>query len=93
MLSSPPSSPLLMLYFYACTSIYKKSPKKCQALEDIITELKSCLEPSEMAPEGGRRPLRACGTRLVTHKVATLERVIKRFGAYFTHLINLVKDG
>ena len=34
---------LLRLYY-----IYNKSPKKCHQVEDIIVELKSCLEPSEV---------------------------------------------
>jgi hypothetical protein len=71
--------------------IYEKSPK-CRALEDIIVELKSCLEPEEMSSKGGSRPLRACGTRFVAHKVAVLERVIERFGAYLTHLIAMAED-
>ena len=36
--------------------------------------------------EGGNRPLRACGTRFVAHKVAALERIIERFGALVSHL-------
>ncbi len=55
--------------------IYEKSPKKCRALEDIVVELKACLEPSEISSKGGNRPLRACGTCFVAHKVAALERV------------------
>ena len=34
---------LLRLYY-----IYNKSPKKCHQLQDIVHELKYCLEPSEM---------------------------------------------
>ena len=78
------STILLRMYY-----MYNKSPKKCRELEDIIVELKSCLEPSEMPSEGGSRPLRACGTRFRTHKVAALERLIDRFGAYFSHMITL----
>ena len=78
---------LLRLYY-----IYNKSPKKCHQLEDIIVELKSCLEPSEMPIQGGSRPLRACGTRFITHKVAALERVVDRFGAYLSHMIALTED-
>ena len=78
---------LLRLYF-----IYEKSPKKCRVLNDIMEELKACLEPSEMSSKGGSRPLRACGTRFVSHKVAALERVIERFGAYLAHLITMTED-
>ena len=78
---------LLRMYF-----IYEKSPKKCRALEDIVVELKACLEPSEISSKGGSRPLRACGTRFVAHKVAALERVIERFGAYLAHLTGMTED-
>ena len=47
---------LLRMYY-----MYKKSFKKCHELEDIVIELKACLEPSQ-TPGGGIRPLRACGT-------------------------------
>ena len=60
--------------------IYEKSPKKCHEL-NIVAELKQCLEPGDLPAEGGNRPLRACGTRFVAHKVAALERIIERFGA------------
>ena len=62
--------------------LYKKSPKKCNELNEVVAELKQCLEPGHLPAEGGRnRPLRACGTRFVAHKVAALERIIERFGA------------
>ena len=41
-----------------------------------MTELKACLEPTDMPTCGGNRPLRACGKRFVAHKVAALERLI-----------------
>ena len=41
---------------------------------------------------GGHKPLRACGTRFVAHKVAALDRLIDRFGAYLGHLTNLIDD-
>ena len=79
---------LLHLYY-----LYNKSPKKCRQLEDVIVELKSCLEPSEMpTSKGGSHPLCACGTRFVAHKVAALERVIDRFGTYLAHMIAVTED-
>ena len=78
---------LLRMYY-----IYEKSPKKCRELEDIADELKACLEPTEMSLKGGIRPLRSCGTRFVAHKVAALERVVERFGAYLAHLIGMTED-
>ena len=38
------------------------------------------------------RPLRACGTRFVAHKVCALERILDRYGAYLNHLIALTED-
>ena len=37
-----------------------------------------------MPSKGGIRPLRACWTRFVMHKVATLKRMMDRFGAYIS---------
>ena len=49
--------------------LYEKSPKKCHELDEVVASLKQCLEmPSAVTK--GNRPLRACGTRFVTHKVA-----------------------
>ena len=83
---------MLMRLYY----LYEKSPKKCRELEDVVAELRVCLEathmPSSASGHGGNRPLRACGTRFVAHKVAVLERVVSRFGAYCNHLTNLSED-
>ena len=53
---------LLLLYY-----VYNKSPKKCQELEDVVSELKECLSHCEFPGYGGVRPLRACG--FIAHKV------------------------
>lgn len=79
----------LLLHVYY---VYEKSPKKCRELEVVVEELKNCLEPTEMPKKGGSRPLRACGTRFVAHKVAALWRLIDRFGAYLSHLTALTED-
>ena len=78
---------LLRLYF-----LYENSSKKCKELEDIVAELKECFHISDVPKQGGTRPLRACGTRFVTYKVAALERVIERYGAYLSHLISMTED-
>ena len=78
---------LLQVYF-----VYEKSPKKCRKLQEIVDELRACLYPSELPLQGGNHPLRACGTRFVTHKVSALGRVIDRFGAYLAHLVALTED-
>ena len=78
---------MLMRIYY----LYEKSPKKCAELADVVDELKQCLEESDM-PTRGNRPLRACGTRFVAHKVAALGRLIDRYGAYLAHLTSLIED-
>ena len=78
---------LLQVYF-----LYEKSPKKCRRVEEVVEELKGCLQPTEMPKKGGTRPLRACGTRFVAHKVAALGRLVDRFGAYLSHLTVMIDD-
>ena len=78
---------LLQVYY-----LYEKSPKKCQELSEVVSELSACLEPTDMPREGGNKPLRACGTRFVTHKVAAMGRLIDRYGAYLGHLNSLLND-
>ena len=79
---------MLMQIYY----LYIKSPKKCRELDDVITEMKACFEESEFETEGGNCPLRACGTRLIAHKVSTLNRFIERYGAYLNYLTVLSQD-
>ena len=84
----PAVDEMLMRIYY----LYKKSPKKCHELECIVEELKLCFTENEVPTSGGIRPIRACGTRFVSHKVAALERLIDRFGAYLNHLATLASD-
>ena len=42
---------ILMRAYY----IYKKSPKKCRELEEIVTSLKQCLDDGDM-PDKGNKP-------------------------------------
>lgn len=79
---------MLMRMYY----LYDKSPKKCRELEHVITELKACFTEEVVPSLRGNRPLRACGTRFVSHKVAALERVIDLFGAYLGHINALAND-
>ena len=78
---------LLRIYY-----LYENSPQKCAELDGVISELKYCLEPSDLPTKGGNRPLRACGTRFIAHKVAALQRIIDRLGAYLSHLSALIED-
>ena len=68
---------LLRLYY-----LYEKSPKKCIELESVCADLKECLE----FDEDGIRPVRASGTRCVSHKVKAMKRVLAKYGAYTAHL-------
>ena len=70
--------------------VYEKSPRR--ELQDVVEELRACIEPIELPKNGGDRPLRACGTRFVLHKVSALGRVIDCFGAYIAHLVALTED-
>ena len=38
------------------------------------------------------RPVRASGTRWVSHKVEAMKRVLSKFGAYTSHLVALSED-
>ena len=78
---------LLRVYY-----LYEKSPKKCRDLETVIEELQCCLTTEEFPTKGGHKPVRACGTRFIAHKVAALDRLIDRYGAYLNHLTALTED-
>ena len=71
---------LLRLYY-----LYEKSPKKWWELHDIVAELKSCVDKEEFPESGRDKPIRACGTCFISHKVAAMHRVIERYGAYLSH--------
>ena len=56
--------------------------------------IKFCFTESEsgLGTTKGNRPLRACGTRFITHKVATINWLLDKYGAYITHLISFIED-
>ena len=74
---------LLRLYY-----IYEKSPKKCRQLEEIIDDIKNCLTFDDK----GIKPVRASGSRWVTHKLNAMKRVLSKYGAYTNHLTALSED-
>ncbi len=74
---------LLRLYY-----LYEKSPQKIRELEGIVCDLKDVFE----LPFGGNVPVRACGSRWITHKRNALLRVVDRYGAYINHLTTLTQD-
>ena len=70
----------------------QQSPKICPELATIVEELQGCLEPVNGPSFGGARPLRACGTRFVAHKVSALSRLVEYFGGYLSHVAALTED-
>ena len=78
---------LLRLYY-----LYEKSPKKCAQLNEVVQELRKCLDDCDTPESRGNRPIRACGTRFVAHKVAALGRIIDKYGAYISHLVAMSED-
>ena len=74
---------LLKLYY-----LYENSPKKCRELEDVISDLKNCMTFDDV----GSRPVRASGSRWVSHKLNAMRRVLSKYGAYTSHLIALSED-
>ena len=75
---------MLMRLYY----LYEKSPKKLRELEEIVNDLKQCLEFGE----GGNKPIRASGSRWISHKVNALKRILSKYGAYTNHLAALSED-
>ena len=57
----------------------------------MIESLKASFGEAEV-PKGGTRPLRAHGTRFVSHKIEALKRMIDRYGVYMNHLVSLTED-
>ena len=55
------------------------SPQLELSVKDVlnIDNLQEC-----MPKKGGTRPLRACGTRFISHKVAVSAQLIDRYEAY-----------
>ena len=75
-----------------CSLSVREITKKCYELKTIIEELQACFNNVEFPKKGGQKPLRACGTRFVAHKVAALDRLLDCFGAYLSHLTMLMDD-
>ena len=73
---------LLRLYL-----LYEDSPKKCRELEEIVMELRECFS----IEDGGTRPIRASGSRWITHKWNAMKRALSKYGAYTTHLASFIR--
>ena len=60
----------------------------CRELDDIVADLRQYLTFDDK----GVRPVRASGSRWVTHKINAMKHVLSKFGAYVSHLIALSQD-
>ena len=82
---------LLLTCLMKCYSVWTISTKSRQrSVLTIVDDLKKAFHLND---EGtGIRPVRACGTRWVSHKLSTMKRVINKFSAYTAHLTTLSTD-
>ena len=72
--------------------ILYKNHLKNQKLDGVVSTLRECLESSDLPRERGNRPIRACGTCFISHKVAAIRWLLDRYGAYIAHLTSLTED-
>ena len=77
-----------MKCFSDCITSMKRARKKCRELDDVVNELKQCIE----CDSDGVRPVRASGSRWVTHKLSAMKRIDSKFGVYAHHLTSLTRD-
>ena len=75
---------MLLKFYY----LYEKSPKKCRELTELVSDLKECID----VDEAGIKPIRASGSRWVSHKLNAMRRILSRYGAYTSHLLALSED-
>ena len=71
-------------------ALYNKSPKKLRELKEIGEMLSG--EGLEFRQGKGVKPVRASGTRWLSHKMSALRKYLEKFGVYITHLQNVVED-
>ena len=64
---------LLKLYY-----LYEKSPKMCRELKEVISDLQNCMTLDDV----GSRPVRASGSRWVSHKLNAMRHVISIWSVY-----------
>lgn len=74
---------LLKLY-----CLYEKAPKKCRELEEVVSDLKECIT----VDEAGIKPVRASGSRWVSHKSNAMRPIVSKYGAYTSYLLALSGD-
>ena len=74
---------LLRLYY-----IYEKSSKKCRELQEVIADLGEFVSFTDK----GVKPVRASGSRWISHKLSAMRWIISKYGAYTMHLVALSQD-
>ena len=79
---------MLIKLFY----VYERSPKKCRELSELVADLKEFLQFDDLHKAKGVRPIRATGTRWVSHKLNAMKRILSNYGAYTNHLATLSED-
>ena len=62
--------------------------KKCRELEDLVSELVEFISFTGK----GLRPIRASGSRWISHKLNAMRRILSKYGAYTMHLVALSED-
>ena len=81
--------PLILLMICCSGSIiYEKAPKKCRELHENVSDLQECVS----LDENGVKPMRASGSRWVSHKLNAIRRILSKYGAYTSHLAALSED-
>ncbi len=68
--------------------LYNNSDKKSSQLTSIVDELKDVY----YFPKSGSIPIRSRGTRWITHKRKSRQRIIDRYRSYITHLESMVNE-
>ena len=68
--------------------LYKKSPKKCRELAEIVSDLKDCLTFDDHR----EKVVRASGTRWITHKLNAMKLVLSKHGVYMNHTAALSEE-
>ena len=54
--------------------------------------MKEFLQIDDLHKAEGVRPIRATGTRWISHKLSTMKRILSNYGAYTNHLATLSQD-
>ena len=66
---------MLLKLYYTCTCIYEKSPQKCRELENLVSDLGEFI----FFTDKGLRPVRASGSRWISHKLNAMRRILSKY--------------